>query len=102
MPHEPLDVFIRHRALKIAHVVKSEWDWGLQHAHRVVAFAEHLRRPLDASSLAALLFKWHDAEWLKARRHEGVGGSNRPGVRLFSGHVQRRWDEALLDARFHI
>ena len=76
--------------------------YGREHARRVLAFADHMLRPRNSLSLASILFKWHDAEWLKARRQEGAGGSNRPGVRLFSGHVQRRWDEALLDAHFHI
>ena len=102
LPEEPLDVFLRHRARKVAQVARVEGDWGRQHARRVLAFAEHMSRPRNASSLASILFKWHDAAWLQAKRHEGAGGSNRPGVRLFSGHVQRCWDEALLDARLHL
>ena len=102
LPGEPLDIFLRNCARKIAHVAKSEGDWGTQHTHRVLAFAAHMLRRRNVSSLATTLFKCYDARWLQARRHKCAGGSNRLGVRLFAAHVQRRWDEALLEARFRI
>ena len=102
MPDEPLDRFVRRRAKSVATVARSYGDWGTDHAKRVLAWAEHMCRPQNGTSISSILFQWHDASWLQARRDRNIGGTQRPGVRVQPGHVQRRWDEALISAKFHV
>ena len=69
-------------------------------AEREATAANNSTCNAEKDVLAAKLFKWHDAAWLQARRIDfDIGGSQRPGTRLHSGHVGLRWDEALEKAK---
>ena len=99
-PCETLEVFYRRRMRSAANLAHRLGDWGTQHAVRVCNWAEHLERPHNHNSLAAILFKWHGASWLQNRRlNPDVGGALRPGTRSSSGFLHARWDEALNKAR---
>ena len=84
----------------VANVVHQQGNWGSQHAIRMCTWAEHLKRPRNSESLAALLYKHKDAKWLENRRLDpDTGGPNRPGTRSHSGFFHSRWDEALVKAK---
>ena len=99
---EPLDTYNRRRFRTAADLARQYGDWDTEHARRVCSWAEHLERPRNASSLAALFFAWRPAEWLQSRRdNTETGGPARPGTRASSGPVHARWDESLAKARAH-
>ena len=88
------------RARLVSTIARQRGLWGLEHANRVLLWAEHLRRPRNSASLASTLFAFRDAQWLeKCRTNPDMGGYRRPGTRQEAGPVCRRWDEALDDAR---
>ena len=98
-PEEPLSTYNQRRYRAAAAIADQQGDWGTAHAKRICAWADHLRRPRNASSLAAMFFAWHPAEWLQARRDDPhIGGAARPGTREHSGPVPARWDESLAKA----
>ena len=100
-PGEDFNVFHRRRSRSIATLAKARGLWGTQHAERVLAWADHLRRGRNSHSLAAALFAWRDQDWLADRRHDPDIGSGigRAGTRLQPGPVVKRWDESLEGAR---
>ena len=86
--------------LCVALLARQQGTWGLEHARRVVDWADHLGRPRNSGSLAARLFSWKDARWLQTQRLDpDVGGHGRPGTRVCSGPVCARWDESIALAR---
>ena len=97
LPLEDVALWNRRRMRAIATLARQQGTWGKEHAERVVSWASHLERERNGSSLAALFYKWHDAEWLQNRRRDSATG--RPRTRLTSGHVVPRWDEAVDEAR---
>ena len=72
--------------------------WGVEHARRVVSWSDHLKRPRNELSLAAILYSYHDATWLESRRQCSRGGTMRPGTRTDAGPVFARWDESVIKA----
>ena len=95
-PEEQDDFYFRRRMRTVATTARLHGAWGLDHAQRVVAWADHLKRPRNSRSLAARLFSWHDDSWLQTRRLDPlIGGAARPGTRSASGPVHRRWDESI-------
>ena len=100
---EDEDSYYRRRMRFVAGIARERGAWGCEHAKRVVDWANHLSRPRNSSSLATMLFLWRDEGWLQQRRLDPlIGGSQRPGTRLGSGPVHRRWDEAVASARLFI
>ena len=104
LPDEPLDRFHRRRMRKVSDTAKHYGEWGVEHARRVLAWADHLKRSRNKKSLASELFCWHDQHWLHARRLNPDVGSGvlRPGTRAAPGPVVKRWDEALAGAEFFV
>ena len=98
LPTEALDVFNRRRLRAVSDLAKQHELWGVDHARRVVAWASHLNRPRNGLSLAAILFKHHDASWIEDRRQSSRGGFLRPGTRVASGPTFARWDESVIKA----
>jgi hypothetical protein len=100
LPCETLVTYCRRRQRAVSNLACQQGSWGTQHAVRVSNWAEHLERPRNHGSLAAMLFTWHGAAWLEDRRlSPDVGGVLRPGTRSNSGFLHARWDEALMKAR---
>ena len=98
-PEDPLSVYNQRRFRAAGCLADKHGDWGTEHARRICAWADHLRRPRNADSLAAIFFTWHPADWLQASRDDpNVGGPARPGTRESSGPVPARWDESLTKA----
>jgi hypothetical protein len=99
-PEEPLDTYSQRRFRAAATLAKQHGDWGVEHAKRVCTWSDHLERARNHSSLASLLYRWHNAQWLEERRlNPDVGGPLRPGTRSQSGFVCARWDESVAKAR---
>ena len=99
-PCETTEAFCRRRYRAAANLARQQGDWNTEHARRVCSWAEHLERPRNQASLAALFFAWHDASWLEGRRSDPfVGGPLRPGTRTSSGFLCARWDESIQKAR---
>jgi hypothetical protein len=99
-PCETSEVYFRRRMRAVSNLVHRHGSWGTQHAARVCSWAEHLERPRNQSSLAAILYNWHGARWLEDRRlNPNIGGVLRPGTRSNSGFLHARWDEAISKAR---
>ena len=97
---EPLDSYYKRRMHAISNLAHQQDGWGTQHAIRACNWADHLQRPRNDKSLAAILFNFHDAEWLEERRQDpNIGGALRPGTRAHSVFFHTRWDEALRKAR---
>ena len=102
-PLEDCDKYHRRRMRLVSSVARSQGLWGDEHAKRVIAWAEHLTRAMNHSSLASFLYRWHGEEWLHNRRLDPlVGCSNRLGTRAYNGPVYRRWDETVSDAALHL
>ena len=102
-PSEPLESYYTRRMRAVANLAHQQGDWGTQHAIRVCNWADHLERPQDQKSLAALMHTYHDAAWLEGRRlNPDIGGASRPGTRAQSGYFNARWDESVLKARKRI
>ena len=90
-PGEDDDAYFRRRMRTVATTARIHGVWGLDHAQRVVAWADHLKRCRNSCSLASRLFSWHDQSWLQVRRLDPlIGGAARPGTRSSSGPVHRR------------
>jgi hypothetical protein len=99
-PEEPFEVFNQRRYRIAGQFARQCGDWGNGHAERVCTWADHLQRPRNSQSLAAMLFSWHTPDWLQDRRDDpAIGGHARPGTRASSGPVCARWDESLAKAR---
>ena len=95
-PLEDDDTYFRRRMRFVANVARLSGAWGTEHAQRIVSWAEHLRRPRNHHSLAGRLYSWRNETWLQQRRLDPhVGGTARPGTRVASGPVHRRWDESV-------
>ena len=97
LPCEELPNYNRRRMRTIGNLALQRGIWGNEHAKRVVAWADHLERAQNASSLAAQLFLWRDQLWLQQRRIDS--GVMRPMTRALSGFLPKRWDESIQDAR---
>ena len=96
LPGEEVHTFHRRRMRAIAALIRQRGTWSKLHARRVVAWASHLARPRNLTSLAAMLHSWRDSSWLERRRLDpDTGGAHRPGTRSAPGPVVKRWDEAL-------
>ena len=104
LPEEPLDSFHRRRMRKVSDTAKEYGEWGIEHARRILAWADHLKRSRNGKSLAAEFFKWHDQYWLHARRLDPDVGSGafRPGTQAAPGPAVKRWDESLIEADFFL
>ena len=99
-PCETLEAFCRRRMRAAASLAHQQGDWGTRHAIRVCNWSDHLERPRNHQSLAAMLYNWHGASWLEERRlNPDIGGVLRPGTRTSSGFLHARWDEAVIKAR---
>ena len=95
-PLDDDDTYFRKRMRYVASIVRFSGAWGTEHAQRIVAWSEHLKRPRNHQSLAARLYLWRNEAWLQQRRLDPhTGGTTRPGTRVFSGPVHRRWDESV-------
>ena len=104
LPGDTAETFNRRRMRTIATYAREQGSWGRDHARRVLAWADHLRRPRNSSGQAAALFTWHDAKWLQERRLDPEVGAGlmRPGTRSAPGPVVKRWDEAHCGAQEHL
>ena len=100
LPTEDLNMYNRRRMRNIAAIAKRQGTWSSEHAKRVVAWAEHLQRPLNHFSLASKFYLWRGPSWLQQRRLSS--GVMRPGTRSMPGFLPRRWDESVEDARSFI
>ena len=99
-PCEELANYCRRKMRCVSNLARHQGLWGTEHAKRVIAWADHLERPQNHTSLASQLFLWHDAEWLQRRRVES--GVMRPATRASPGYLPKRWDESLQDARAYL
>ena len=99
-PSETADVWNHRRMRSIAGIARNSRTWGRIRAQRILVWADHLKRPGNAASIAAALVAWHDSVWLETRQRDSNIGCRccRPGARSAPGAVLRRWDEALGDA----
>ena len=99
-PLEPLESYYRRRMRAVSNLVRQQGGWGTQHAIRACNWADHLERPQNQRSLAAILYNHHNAAWLEERRlSPDTGGALRPGTRAESGYFHARWDEALIKTK---
>ena len=96
LPTDDDNAYFRRRMRAVASVARVQGSWGPDHARRVVAWSDYLKRPRNAHTLAARLLSWRNELWLQQRRRDpSIGGAAQPGTRSASGPVHRRWDEAL-------
>ena len=100
MPDEEVENFCRRKMRIVGNLARHQGLWGIEHAKRIVAWADHLQRPQNHRSLASQLFMWHDTEWLQQRRVES--GVIRPATRASLGYLPKHWDECLLNARMQL
>ena len=99
-PSEDLEIYCRRKMRIVGNLARHQGLCGTEHARRVFAWADHLQRPQNHSSLASQLYLWHDAEWLQNRRIES--GIMRPATRALPGYLPKRWDESLESARTYL
>ena len=99
LPDEEPASYSRRRHRCISSLARQQGTWGAEHATRIVHWAEHLERPRNKSSLAAILYSWRGPTWLQQRREES--GIMRPQTRASPGFLPKRWGESVNDARQH-
>ena len=88
--------YFRRRGLAGAAAARRHGLWSEQHRARVRAWRDHLERPLNSSSPAARLLRWHGRAWRRERRLAAgfvSGEAGRLGSRVLT-HVWTRWDES--------
>ena len=100
LPCEDAAIYNRRRMRIIGNLARQRGTWGKEHANRVVAWADHLERPRNQSSLAAKLYLWRGPSWLQQRRLES--GTMRPATRAVPGFMPRRWDESIEEAKQYL
>ena len=98
LPCESPDDFGHRRAGFISSVLRNCGRWSKMWAAALVGWAEHLGRARNAQTWAAKLAHLRPPDELAHRRaHFG-----RPGTRVGSGWIKRRWWESLTAAKTHV
>jgi len=100
MPCEELADYCRRKTSVVGNLARHQGLWGIDHAKRVIAWADHFERPQNNNSLASQLYLWHSPDWLQNRHVESR--VMRPATRALPGYLPKRWDEALHDAHSYL
>ena len=97
---ETPEFFVRRRNRLAAAEARSMGTWSHRHCKRVLSWRDHLLRPANSHSWAAILLNFHGFEWLLQKRSENQGGllAGRTGTRAASGNVFTRWHDGLVYA----
>ena len=69
-PGEPDNEYARRRATIAGAACRSAGLWSQRWAHRVLAWAEHLQRPRNGATWAAVTYAYRDQAWRARRRAE--------------------------------
>lgn len=102
-PGETREAYARRRGRAAQTQVRKDGLWSKRHAGRVLAWAQHLQRPQNASTWAARAATHKDPQWLVDRRAEQGSTSHRTRIaRRRPGRVHARWQESLAAARDHL
>lgn len=101
---ESPEVFVRRRNRVSAAEARRMGSWSLRHCKRVLSWRDHLLRPANSRSWAALLYQFRGFEWLLQRRSQNSGGllAGRTGTRIASGNVSTRWHDGIIFAEQHL
>ena len=97
---EAPDRYIRRRNRLATVECLRMGTWSYRHCKRILNWRDHLERPANAASWAAILLHFRGFEWLMARRSQHQGGllGGRTGTRVASGNVSTRWHDGVLYA----
>ena len=93
---DPLDVYIRRRGRRAGELQRATGAWSKGWAQAVVNWGEHLKRPRNGATWAAMLAELRSPDELAERR--AVNGG-RPRTRSCGGFVRKRWWESVGDAQ---
>ena len=101
---ESPEVFVRRRNRVSAAEARRMGSWSLRHCKRVLSWRDHLLRPANSRSWAALLYQFRGFEWLLQRRSQNSGGllAGRTGTRIASGNVSTRCHDGIIFAEQHL
>eukprot|EP00449_Zooxanthella_nutricula_P016921 CAMPEP_0198530264 /NCGR_PEP_ID=MMETSP1462-20131121/26250_1 /TAXON_ID=1333877 /ORGANISM="Brandtodinium nutriculum, Strain RCC3387" /LENGTH=226 /DNA_ID=CAMNT_0044260135 /DNA_START=17 /DNA_END=697 /DNA_ORIENTATION=- len=98
--------FVRRRHHREAgRIIARTGSWASRWAKRVVEWDQHVARPRNGATWAAVLRPYRDEAWLQRRRAE-VGSARASGGRLLiranSGFVATRWHAGVVAAAEHL
>ena len=102
LPDDDDRMYHYRRARAAGAIARKTGVWSALHAARVLSWAQHLRRDRNQCAWAALLLQHRGQYWLRERRL-AAGSLNvlagRTNTRLAAGHVAKRWEDGLDEAR---
>ena len=96
-PDDSPESFVRRRNRLASAEVQRMGSWSMRHCKRVISWRDHLLRPANSRSWAAMLLHFKGFEWLVQKRSQHKGGllAGRTGTRVTSGNVSTRWHDGL-------
>ena len=103
---EAPDEYIRRRNRLVGARCREAGLWSTRHCKRVVAWHDHLKRPQNHHSWAAVLYEHRGFQWLLERRSIYASGllgvlGGRTGTRVHAGNVATRWHDGVRFAKDH-
>ena len=94
--HEGPVEYVRRRNRQATTIMGQRGRWSMKHCKRVVAWNEHLHRPRNGNSWAAVLLKFRDSKWLETQRLlNSTGSESRTCTRAARGFVAMRWQDGV-------
>ena len=100
LPGEAPAEYVRRRHILSAKRCKESGLWSVRHCTRVIAWRDHITRPANRHSWAALLLEFRGLQWLAERRSAFSSGllgilAGRTGTRVAAGNVATRWHDGV-------
>ena len=94
---EPLERFLRRRRRVAAAFCQQHGLWSERHCQRILRWRDHLERPRNGHSWAAILLHHRGLDWLMEQRslHQGGIFAGRTGTRVAAGFVATRWHDGV-------
>ena len=99
LPGEAPGDYVKRRNSQTSRITR-ERKWTKKWCSRVIRWDAHTHRANCPNQWSTKLVRYHDDDWLLARRLLGRHG--RPGTRLAPGHPTTRWAEGVDTARIAI
>ena len=91
--------FVRRRRRIGGVAARKAGLWSARHCTRVLDWRDHLDRPRNEASWAAILLHYRGFQWLMEQRlqHGGSVLRGRTGTRVASGNVANGWHDGVRD-----
>ena len=97
---EPMESWARRRSRSAGALARAEGLWSARHRQRTQDWLQHLRRPQNSDSPAAVLLAYRGSSW-RASRRIAMGSNASTAGRLASRvltHVHPRWEDSVAES----